>query len=120
MAGYKPFAVTRALEEANADIIKDIDGIAVTRGPGMPGCLSVGMNASKTMAAVLKKPFVGVHHMVWPMRLLFRILSDSSSVASARLDTSSDMRRIRDTSIPFPHSAGVGRSHTLTASREPK
>ena len=60
----KPFAVTRALKEANADIVKDIDGIAFTRGPGMPGCLSVGMNASKSMAAVLGKPLVGVHHMV--------------------------------------------------------
>ncbi|RXW23349.1 hypothetical protein EST38_g2490 [Candolleomyces aberdarensis] len=58
-----PFAVTRALKEANADIVKDIDGIAFTRGPGMPGCLSVGMNASKTMAAALGKPLVGVHHM---------------------------------------------------------
>ncbi|KAJ3539265.1 hypothetical protein NMY22_g4815 [Coprinellus aureogranulatus] len=58
-----PSAVTRALREANVDIVKDIDGIAFTRGPGMPGCLSVGMNASKTMAAVLNKPLVGVHHM---------------------------------------------------------
>jgi len=30
----------------------------------MPGCLSVGMNAAKTLAAALKKPLVGVHHMV--------------------------------------------------------
>lgn len=31
---------------------------------GMPGCLSVGMNAAKSLAAALKKPIVGVHHMV--------------------------------------------------------
>ena len=31
---------------------------------GMPGCLSVGMNAAKTLAAALHKPLVGVHHMV--------------------------------------------------------
>jgi tRNA A37 threonylcarbamoyltransferase TsaD len=31
---------------------------------GMPGCLSVGMNAAKTLAAALQKPLVGVHHMV--------------------------------------------------------
>ena len=30
----------------------------------MPGCLSVGMNAAKTLAAALNKPIVGVHHMV--------------------------------------------------------
>lgn len=31
---------------------------------GMGGCLSVGSNAAKTLAAVLNKPIVGVHHMV--------------------------------------------------------
>jgi N6-L-threonylcarbamoyladenine synthase len=29
----------------------------------MPGCLSVGLNAAQTLAAVLGKPIVGVHHM---------------------------------------------------------
>lgn len=46
------------------DMVRDIDGIAFTRGPGMPGCLSVGMNAAKSLAAALNKPLVGVHHMV--------------------------------------------------------
>ena len=41
-----------------------IDGVAFTRGPGMSGCLSVGMNAAKTLASSLNKPLVGVHHMV--------------------------------------------------------
>jgi hypothetical protein len=31
---------------------------------GMPGCLSVGMNAAKTLAAAMGKPLVGVNHMV--------------------------------------------------------
>ncbi|TFK25491.1 glycoprotease [Coprinopsis marcescibilis] len=58
-----PLAVRRALQEAQVDIVRDIDGIAFTRGPGMNGCLSVGMNAAKTLAAALAKPLVGVHHM---------------------------------------------------------
>ncbi|KAF9529287.1 glycoprotease family-domain-containing protein [Crepidotus variabilis] len=58
-----PFAVKRALKEANLDLKRDIDGIAFTRGPGMAGCLSVGMDAAKTLAAALEKPLVGVHHM---------------------------------------------------------
>lgn len=41
----------------------DLDVIAATRGPGMPPCLSVGFSAGKTLAAVLAKPFIGVHHM---------------------------------------------------------
>lgn len=31
----------------------------------MGGCLSVGSNAAKTLAAALNKPLVGVHHMVF-------------------------------------------------------
>ncbi|KAF8647100.1 hypothetical protein AX16_006934 [Volvariella volvacea WC 439] len=58
-----PLAVQRAIREAQVDIVKDISGIAFTRGPGIGGCLSVGSNAAKTLAAALNKPLVGVHHM---------------------------------------------------------
>ncbi|KAF5385992.1 hypothetical protein D9615_002414 [Tricholomella constricta] len=58
-----PIAVKRALREANVDVRKGIDGIAFTRGPGIGGCLSVGSNAAKTLAAALDLPIVGVHHM---------------------------------------------------------
>ncbi|RDB25348.1 putative tRNA N6-adenosine threonylcarbamoyltransferase, mitochondrial [Hypsizygus marmoreus] len=58
-----PIAVKRALKEANVSVAKDIDGIAFTRGPGIGGCLSVGSNAAKTLAAALDLPIVGVHHM---------------------------------------------------------
>lgn len=42
----------------------DVDAVAVTRGPGMAPCLSVGMTSAKSMAAVLDKPLFAVHHMV--------------------------------------------------------
>ncbi|KAF9007988.1 Gcp-like domain-containing protein [Cyathus striatus] len=58
-----PYTVQKALDTAKVDIVTGIDGIAVTQGPGMPGCLNVGMNAAKTLAAALNKPFIGVHHM---------------------------------------------------------
>ncbi|KAF9047301.1 Gcp-like domain-containing protein [Panaeolus papilionaceus] len=58
-----PVAIRRALDEASMDIGRDIDGIAFTRGPGMPGCLSVGLNSAKALAASLNKPLVGVNHM---------------------------------------------------------
>ncbi|KAF8138801.1 Gcp-like domain-containing protein [Boletus edulis] len=57
-----PSAVQRALHESCMSI-QHIDGIAFTRGPGIGGCLSVGSNAAKTLAAALGKPLVGVHHM---------------------------------------------------------
>ncbi|GBE81360.1 glycoprotease [Sparassis latifolia] len=57
-----PGAVQQALAEANM-AVTGVDGIAFTRGPGIGGCLSVGSNAAKTLAAALNKPLVGVHHM---------------------------------------------------------
>ncbi|KAM5530090.1 hypothetical protein V8D89_016242 [Ganoderma adspersum] len=57
-----PGVVQRALSEAGLTM-NEIDGIAFTRGPGIPGCLSVCGNAARTLAAALNKPLVGVHHM---------------------------------------------------------
>ncbi|KAF7362052.1 tRNA N6-adenosine threonylcarbamoyltransferase, mitochondrial [Mycena venus] len=57
-----PTVVQRALTEAKLEMA-DIDGVAFTRGPGIPGCLSVCLNAAKTLAAANNKPLVGVHHM---------------------------------------------------------
>lgn len=51
-----------ALNEAKIDI-KDIDAIAVTKGPGLVGSLHVGMQAAKTLALAYHKPFIGVHHI---------------------------------------------------------
>ncbi len=41
----------------------DIDGIAVTRGPGLIGCLLVGVAYAKGLSASLGKPFIGVNHL---------------------------------------------------------
>lgn len=37
--------------------------IAVTRGPGMPSCLGVGISFAKALSITLDAPLVGVHHM---------------------------------------------------------
>jgi hypothetical protein len=58
-----PDVVLQALSDAGREI-GDIDIVAVTRGPGLPPCLAVGLNAAKTMAAVCGKPIGPVHHMV--------------------------------------------------------
>jgi N6-L-threonylcarbamoyladenine synthase len=42
---------------------KDVDGIAVTAGPGLVGSLLVGVSYAKAMAYALNKPFVGVNHI---------------------------------------------------------
>ena len=41
----------------------DIDAFAGTVGPGLVGCLLVGLNAAKTLALVHDKPFIGVNHL---------------------------------------------------------
>src|ERR671913_80345 len=54
--------VTEAFERANVTA-RDMDGIAVTVGPGLVGSLLVGVSYAKAMAYALKKPFVGVNHI---------------------------------------------------------
>lgn len=54
--------ITEALGQAKA-ALKDIEGIAVTRGPGLIGSLLVGLSAAKALAYGLGVPFVGVNHL---------------------------------------------------------
>jgi N6-L-threonylcarbamoyladenine synthase len=54
--------VEKALSDANIDKT-DLDGFAVTYGPGLVGALLVGINFIKGYAAALKKPFIGVNHI---------------------------------------------------------
>ena len=63
-------AVNVVIDEAfrqakeNAGILpKDITAFAGTVGPGLVGCLLVGLNAAKTLALVYDKPFIGVNHL---------------------------------------------------------
>lgn len=41
----------------------EISAFAGTVGPGLVGCLLVGLNAAKTLALVYDKPFIGVNHL---------------------------------------------------------
>src|SRR5437773_762288 len=54
--------VEEALEGANVTQ-EQIDGIAVTVGPGLIGSLLVGVSYAKAMAFALNKPLVGVNHI---------------------------------------------------------
>lgn len=53
-----------ALEKAGKkDFKKDIDLIAVTRGPGLGPALLVGLTFAKTISWLHKKPLIGVNHL---------------------------------------------------------
>ena len=54
--------VQQALEEASIDK-KEIEGIAVTRGPGLAGALLAGVCFAKGLAHGLKKPIIGINHL---------------------------------------------------------
>jgi len=51
-----------ALEEANLGLA-DVDGIAVTSGPGLVGALLVAVQTAKAIAYASGKPLVGVNHL---------------------------------------------------------
>lgn len=42
---------------------RDITAFAGTVGPGLVGCLLVGLNAAKTLSLIYDKPFIGVNHL---------------------------------------------------------
>jgi len=52
-----------ALEAAGVDA-NELDGIAVTSGPGLVGSLLVGLSFGKALGFRLGVPLVGVHHLV--------------------------------------------------------
>jgi N6-L-threonylcarbamoyladenine synthase len=56
------YVVRRAFKDAKKNY-SDIDGIAVTQGPGLIGSLLVGMSFAKAMAFSIGKPLVPVNHI---------------------------------------------------------
>src|SRR5215470_13847925 len=54
--------VGSALSIAGASL-GQIDGFAVTRGPGLVGSLLVGLSYAKSLAFVNRKPLVGINHI---------------------------------------------------------
>ena len=44
--------------------LNDVDLIAVTEGPGLMGSLLVGISAAKALSWALRKPLVGVNHVI--------------------------------------------------------
>ncbi len=51
-----------ALKKAGVGL-QEIDGFAVTYGPGLAGSLLVGLGVAKGLSLSLNKPFIGVNHL---------------------------------------------------------
>ncbi|MBQ8168185.1 tRNA (adenosine(37)-N6)-threonylcarbamoyltransferase complex transferase subunit TsaD [bacterium] len=54
--------IDEAFKQANMQP-EQITAFAGTVGPGLVGCLLVGLNATKSLALVHDKPFIGVNHL---------------------------------------------------------
>ena len=55
--------VIRQALQSSAVSLEDVEGVAVTRGPGLSGALLVGLSVAKAVACARNIPFVGVHHI---------------------------------------------------------
>src|SRR6266478_560315 len=55
-----PVAKT-ALREAGITT-EQLEAVAATQGPGLPGALMVGFKAAQTLAFILRRPLVGIQH----------------------------------------------------------
>src|ERR687890_309131 len=54
--------VDQALRDAGCSL-DQLDGVAVTAGPGLVGALLVGVMYGKTLAFALDRPLIGVNHL---------------------------------------------------------
>jgi len=54
--------IAQALKDSGIELT-DIDGVAVTAGPGLIGALLVGVSAASALALALGKPLFGVNHL---------------------------------------------------------
>jgi N6-L-threonylcarbamoyladenine synthase len=62
--------IMQALDDAGVTL-RDIDGIAVTRGPGLVGSLLIGLSVAKSIAYAQGLPFVGVNHLEGHIAAIF-------------------------------------------------
>ncbi|HEV8353813.1 MAG TPA: tRNA (adenosine(37)-N6)-threonylcarbamoyltransferase complex transferase subunit TsaD [bacterium] len=54
--------IDEALDQAGCTL-ENVDGLAVTCGPGLIGALAVGVAAAKALALTLHRPLAGVNHL---------------------------------------------------------
>jgi N6-L-threonylcarbamoyladenine synthase len=67
--------VTKAMTDAGMQY-GDLDAVAVTQGPGLVGCLLVGVQCAKGIAYVHGKPLIPVHHIAGHIEAPFLVHED--------------------------------------------
>jgi N6-L-threonylcarbamoyladenine synthase len=72
----------QALAQLGAQL-DDVEGVAVTNGPGLVGALLVGVQVGKAIALARKLPLVGVNHLVGHLLAVFLQRPDAAAGSSA-------------------------------------
>ncbi len=54
--------IKKAMEDSKCEFT-ELDGVAATAGPGLLVCLMGGLSAGKSIAGILKKPFLAINHL---------------------------------------------------------
>jgi N6-L-threonylcarbamoyladenine synthase len=87
--------IEAALAQADAGW-SDLDGIAVTHGPGLAGSLLVGLTAAKALALVRDLPFIGINHLeahIYANWLRQKNSSDEAVSSDEPVDPASEWRQ---------------------------
>jgi len=56
-------AIDKLILDAKINVEKDIEAIAVTRGPGLIGSLIIGVHTAKTLGLAWSKKVIGINHL---------------------------------------------------------
>src|SRR5262249_18083160 len=95
-----------ALEQAKVSW-PDLDGVAVTYGPGLAGSLLVGLTAAKALALAHNLPLVGINHLEAHIYANWLVASHDGADCSvapslyAEYAETQDDRRLHDPSFPL-------------------
>lgn len=105
-------AIEEALKQANLGSVKDVDAIAVTKGPGLEICLRVGCRKAQQLAIDHDKPFVTVHHLeahCFTARMAGQVILDQDEINSGKASSPSEIKFDKDKAlqnftpkVPFP------------------
>ena len=102
--------VEGALAEAGATW-GDVEAIAVTQGPGLIGCLLVGLETAKALAWQRGLPLIGVNHLAGHLHAIFltppagahRLMEAGEEILALPLAREGEGDAARVTRPEFPH-----------------
>ena len=91
-------AIQQALQDANASW-DSIHAVAVTKGPGLPGSLVVGVNAAKGICLARSLPLIGINHLEGH---IYSHWLETAEATSTSNDDRAALVSMLHTAAPFP------------------